>query len=71
MTNWWTAEDAEAFDKLTSKLGAQFDAVEILPGLMANGSYTMGENIADQGGLRISRTAFLDAQKKKGVDINS
>ena len=38
---------------------------------MANGSYTMGENIADQGGLRISRTAFLDAQKKKGVDINS
>ena len=71
MTNWWTEEDAEQFDALTAKLGKQFDAVEILPGLFANGSYTMGENIADQGGLRISRTAFLDAQKKKGVDVNS
>ena len=71
MTNWWTEEDAQRFEELTSKLGKQFDAVEILPGLFANGSYTMGENIADQGGLRISRTAFLDSQKRKGVDVNS
>ena len=71
MTDWWTPEDTKAFEALTKNLGAQFDAVEILPGLMANGTYTMGENIADQGGLRISRTAFLDAQKKKGVDIES
>lgn len=71
MTDWWTPEDSKAFESLTAKLGAQFDAVEILPGLMANGTYTMGENIADQGGLRVSRTAFLDAQKKKGVDIES
>ena len=71
MTNWWTEEDTQRFEELTSKLGKQFDAVEILPGLFANGSYTMGENIADQGGLRISRTAFLDSQKRKGVDVNS
>ena len=71
MTNWWTEEDAKAFEALTSKLGKQFDEVEILPGLFANGTYTMGENIADQGGLRVSRTAFLDSQKKKGVDIKS
>ena len=71
MTEWWTPEDKAAFEALTSKLGAQFDAVEILPGLHANGSYTMGENIADQGGLRVSHTAFLDAQKKKGVNVNS
>ncbi|MDE6802149.1 MAG: M13 family peptidase, partial [Muribaculaceae bacterium] len=45
--------------------------VEVLPGLNANGTYTLGENIADQGGLRVSRTAFLDSQKKKGVDITS
>lgn len=71
MTDWWTEEDVKNFEALTSKLGKQFDEVEILPGLFANGTYTMGENIADQGGLRISRTAFLDSQKKKGVDITS
>ena len=71
MTNWWTEEDVKNFEALTSKLGKQFDEVEILPGLFANGTYTMGENIADQGGLRISRSAFLDSQKKKGVDITS
>ncbi len=71
MVNWWTPEDAEAFAKLTKGLIEQFDEVEVLPGLHANGQYTLGENIADQGGLRVSRTAFLDSQKKKGVDINS
>lgn len=71
MVNWWTLEDAEAFEKLTAGLIKQFDEVEVLPGLHANGQYTLGENIADQGGLRISRTAFLDSQRKKGVDINS
>lgn len=71
MTDWWTPEDAEAFAKLTGGLVAQFDEVEVLPGVHANGQYTLGENIADQGGLRVSRTAFLDSQKKKGVDINS
>ena len=71
MINWWTPEDLEAFTNLTQGLAAQFDAVEILPGLHANGQYTLGENIADQGGLRVSLTAFKDSQKKKGVDIES
>ncbi len=71
MTNWWTAEDAQAFQTLTKGLADQFDKIEILPGLMANGSYTLGENIGDQGGLRVSHTAFLDSQKAKGVDVNS
>ncbi|MDE6559018.1 MAG: M13 family metallopeptidase, partial [Muribaculaceae bacterium] len=71
MVNWWTPEDAEAFASLTKGLADQFDQVEVLPGLMANGSYTLGENIADQGGLRVAMTAFLDSQKKKGVDITS
>ncbi len=69
MTDWWTPEDAEAFNKLAQGLAAQFDAVEVLPGLHANGQYTLGENIADQGGLRVAMTAFLDSQKKKGVDV--
>ncbi len=68
MVNWW---QPEKFTEMTKGLGAQFDAVEVLPGLHANGTYTMGENIADQGGLRVAMTAFLDSQKKKGVDVEN
>lgn len=71
MVNWWTDADAQAFEKLTQGLVEQFNQVEVLPGLMANGQYTLGENIADQGGLRVAHTAFLESQRKKGVDINS
>ncbi|MDE7412244.1 MAG: M13 family metallopeptidase [Muribaculaceae bacterium] len=69
MVNWWTPEDAAAFQSLTQGLVDQYSEVEVLPGLHANGAYTLGENIADQGGLRVAMTAFLDSQKKKGVDI--
>lgn len=71
MVNWWTDEDRKAFEKLTQGLVDQYGSVEVLPGLMANGQYTLGENIADQGGLRVAYTAFLDSQKKKGVDVTS
>ena len=71
MKNWWTPEDAQRFATLTQGLAKQFDEVEILPGLMANGQYTLGENIADQGGLRVSMTALEDAYKQKGEDINA
>jgi putative endopeptidase len=71
MKNWWTEEDAQKFAEKTQGLVAQFNEVEVLPGLKANGQYTLGENIADQGGLRVAMTAFLDSQKKKGVDVNS
>lgn len=71
MTDWWTPEDAAAFEKLAKGLVEQYSAEEVLPGLHGNGEYTLGENIADQGGLRIAMTAMLDAYKKKGVDIKS
>lgn len=71
MVDWWTEADALAFNELAEKLAAQFDEVEVLPGLHANGHYTLGENIADQGGLRVSRTAFLNSQKKKDIDVSS
>lgn len=71
MVNWWTDDDREAFANKTAGLAAQFDEVEVLPGVHANGAYTLGENIADQGGLRVAYTAWLDSQKKKGVDVTS
>lgn len=69
MAEWWEPQDAESFKALTDKLVEQFNAVEVLPGLNANGTYTLGENIADQGGLRVAMTAFLNSQKDKGVDV--
>lgn len=71
ISQWWTAEDATKFQEKAGKLIEQFSEVEILPGLKGNGAYTLGENIADQGGLNVAMTAFLDSQKKKGVDINA
>ena len=58
LTNWWRPEDEKRFNEIADKLVAQFDEVEIEPGLHANGRYTLGENIADQGGLRIAFTAY-------------
>lgn len=65
INDWWTKEDAERFNKLTQKLVTQFNSVEVAPGLKANGQFTLGENIADQGGLRIALTAYLDSSTNK------
>ena len=59
--DWWTPADAEAFEALANKLVDQFDAIEVLPGTHANGKLTLGENIADQGGLRGAYTAYHNA----------
>ena len=64
MVNWWTEEDRAKFDAKGEQLAAQFDAVQILPGLMANGKVTLGENIGDHGGLSIAYTAMENAMKQ-------
>ncbi|MEG0789647.1 MAG: M13 family metallopeptidase [Alistipes sp.] len=64
MNNWWTAADAEAFKAKTAILVKQFDAIEVLPGVHANGALSLGENIADQGGLRVAYTALHNALGK-------
>ncbi len=69
MSDWWTAEDADKFKSLADKLVAQFDAVEVAPGVHANGRFTLGENIADQGGLRVALTAYLDSMKENGKEM--
>ncbi len=63
---WWHEEDATRFNALADRLVAQFDAIEIEPGLHANGRFTLGENIADQGGLRIAHTAYHNSLRKAG-----
>ena len=58
MRDWWSAKDADAFNAAAKKLAAQFNQIEVVKGLKANGQLTLGENIADQGGLRVSYDAF-------------
>lgn len=58
MTNWWTAEDSQKFTERADKLVQQFDAIEVAPGVKGNGRFTLGENIADQGGLLVARLAY-------------
>ena len=60
MEDWWTKEDRAAFEQKTKVLVDQFNAIEILPGLYADGSFSLGENIADQGGLRLAYTGLVD-----------
>jgi len=69
MTNWWTDEDDAKFKEKAEKLAAQFDEVEVLPGLKANGHYTLGENIGDHGGLSIAFTAMQNALAGKNVGL--
>jgi putative endopeptidase len=58
LSEWWTADDAAKFDALAKKLGAQFAAMEPLPGAHINPQLTMGENIADLGGLTLALDAY-------------
>ena len=58
LTDWWTAEDAAKFNAQATKFGKQYAAVEVLPGAHINGDLTMGENIADLGGLLLALDAY-------------
>ncbi|HEV2273985.1 MAG TPA: M13-type metalloendopeptidase [Acidobacteriaceae bacterium] len=58
LRDWWTPKDAAIFEERAAKLGAQFDSYEPLPGVHVNGKLTMGENIADLGGLTLALDAY-------------
>lgn len=61
LNNWWTDADSEAFKARTVVMANFFDSIEVAPGVFANGKFTLGENIADHGGLQIAFEAFKDA----------
>ena len=63
LKDWWTAEDAERFNTRAQVMVDFFNKIEVLPGLMANGQLTLGENIADHGGLQVAYQAFKNATK--------
>jgi putative endopeptidase len=58
LAEWWTADDAAKFQVQADKLGKQYGAFEVLPGAHINGDLTMGENIADLGGVLLALDAY-------------
>jgi putative endopeptidase len=71
LNNWWTPEDRERFDALTTQLAEQYDQYEALPGKFVNGRMTLGENIADLGGVTLAFAALkkqLDGNEPAPID---
>lgn len=69
LKNWWTEQDAAQFKKRTDVMRNFFDKIEVLPGLHANGQLTLGENIADHGGLNIAYQALKNAMKTQPLTV--
>ena len=67
MSDWWTAEDAKAFEAKAACFADQYAGYEVLPGVKLNGKLTLGENTADNGGLRVARMALDELPVKPGV----
>ena len=67
--NWWTDTDAEQFTERSQVLVDHFNGIEVLPGLKSNGSLTLGENIADHGGLMVAYQAFKNATKDQPQEV--
>lgn len=63
LKNWWTENDKKHFDLRAKVMADFFDAIEVAPGVHGNGKFTLGENIADHGGLQVSFQAFKNATK--------
>lgn len=62
LNNWWTDEDKARFEARTKVMEEHFNHIEVLPGTFANGAFTLGENIADHGGLQVAYQAFQKTQ---------
>lgn len=65
MTDWWTASDAEKFEQRANVCVDFFNQINVLPDLKANGRLTLGENLADHGGLKVAFNAFRNATRNQ------
>jgi putative endopeptidase len=68
MHDWWKESDGVQFKERTDKYADFFSAIEVLPGLNANGRLTLGENLADHGGLQVAFAAFKNATKTQPLN---
>ena len=69
LRRWWSDEDRQRFEERIQVMRDFHDSIEVLPGLHANGSLTLGENMADHGGLMVSFQAFKNATKEAPLPV--
>ena len=69
LKDWWTPQDGKKFDARSKVMADYFDAITVAPGVQGNGKFTLGENIADHGGLQVSYEAFKNATAKEPLAI--
>lgn len=69
MKDWWTANDGENFNKRADLYADFFSNIKVLPDLNANGRFTLGENLADHGGLQVAYEAFKEATKDNPLPV--
>ena len=68
MKDWWTEDDGKKFTERTDKYADFFSAIDVLPDLKGNGRLTLGENLADHGGLQVAFAAYQNATKRQPLD---
>ena len=69
MHDWWTEADGKNFTQRTDKYADFFSKIKVLPDLNANGRLTLGENLADHGGLQVAFTAYKNATKRNPLPV--
>jgi putative endopeptidase len=69
LSDWWTAEDAKKFEEKADCEVKEYDSFIAIDDVHVNGKLTLGENTADNGGIRLSYMAFLEDAKRKGTDV--
>ena len=69
LKDWWAEGDAERFKERAQVMVDYFNNIEVLPGLKANGQLTLGENIADHGGLNVAVLAYQHATKDNPLGV--
>ena len=69
MHDWWKESDGKNFTERTDEYADFFSAIDVLPDLKANGRLTLGENLADHGGLQVAYAAFKNATKNNPLPV--
>ena len=71
LSDWWTADDRKNFDKMTDCEVSEYGNFTVVDDVKINGKLTLGENTADNGGLRLAYVAFMEDAKRKNINVEA